>query len=330
MQPEYREPTEAELELQRLQEYREVFAQTHRKYPDPPQYKTFNKEAYSFMAIMGRTAVGYAMSAIGSIIYSAIRTSGQFAKIVQDELTANSWNPVLTVALVFVSAAAIISAVEGGLASWGYDRGKESGRIQTNGWFVGAAVLMSALAGLLPSLNVIPDSEAKIWIVEKTLWALGIVSGLGVVPLVIFGAENLGVLDTKWIEFLKNKEDEINQYNKALKEEYQTDIDAWNAEFKEDYRKIGRSALYHEETFTAKRNSPAKKEKKKEVERNVTDEIRTWLKDSGYTPYDVGQDARIKPVQIADALQLEAGSAARKNVSTYILRLKDEYDKGNW
>lgn len=322
--------SEAQEELERIESYRPIFEATNRPFPTPPVYETFDKSNYNYYEIMGASAIGFRFASWGSIIYSSIRTAGIFAQIVAIELSANNWNSTLVSMLVFISALAILLGVEGFLYAFGQERGKESGKLSVSWWGAGTALAMSGLAGLLPSLGILPDNEASSRVISFVLWLLAFVSGLGVLPLVYFGAENLGVLETKWKQELDDEKDRIERENQQAYDKYMQDVDDWNKDFQADYRRIGRSALFGEDTFVARRKSSSTKSPAQTDSRNYTEEIREYLKSNGFIPEDVGKDGRITPVQIADALRFEPGSSARKNVSTMIGRLKNEYDPNTW
>lgn len=324
--------TDAQIELQRIEDYKAIYAATNGPEPTPPtDLEEFYRENYSYSKYMGASAVGFKLASWGSIGYSAIRTAGVFAQIVSIELTQNNWNPFVVSTFVFISAICILGAVEGFLYAYGQEKGRESGKLSVSMWGVIAALMMSGFAGLLPSLDLLPESQAATTVINFVRWVLAFVSGLGVIPLVVYGAENLGVLDNKWNDFLNQQKDEIDARNRRKIEAFETRLSAWNKGLQEDYRKIGRTALFGEETFTAKRHKASKsKDEKKQDDNNYTEELRSYLKQQGYSPYDVGLGGKIQAVQIADALGWEVGSAHRKNASTLIGRLKLEYDKGNW
>lgn len=324
----YNGMTEAQEELQRIREYKEIYEETN-PLPEEPVYEVFDEADYSYKSIMGASAVGFRLASWGSIGYSAIRTAGVFAQIVAVELTNNNWNSLVVSSLTFVSAFCILGAVEGFLYAYGQEKGRESGKLSVSLWGALAALLMSGFAGLLPSLDLLPESPAATNVINFVRWVLAFVSGLGVIPLVIYGAENLGVLDTKWRVYLEERRNEIQARNEILRTEYEAKMADWNNGLQGDYRKIGRSALFGEGKFVATRKSKSSSQEQ-EDKRNYTEEIREWMKQNGYTPYDVGKDGRVTPVQIADELQFPKGSSARRNTSTIIGRLKDEYDAGNW
>lgn len=334
----------AQTELEQLKTYRQIYEETDPS-PSPPVYKqprlkAFKKSNYSFMEVVGIVATGYILSAAGGLLYSSIRTIGIFANMVKDELSAYGWNASVVTALTTIAAGAIMLAVEGFLAAYGYDKGKESGKISTNFTGVAVAFLLSVGAGFIASLSLVDPSAGKATVEYWTDLSMAGLAALGVGLLVYFGCHNLGVIHTSWLTFLRDREDEIEEYNRQettqveeynrqLDANYQANLAAWQERFERDYRSKGRAILFGAGTYTVKRSvnnmaAPANKTNGN----GLGERISEYLRSAGFRPTEVGDGLRVQPVQIADALNLTADE--RKQIHIYLGRLRKKDEQGQW
>lgn len=319
----------AQLELEQLKAYKEIYIQTD-PMPVEPEYEVFNKKDYSFLEVVGVASAGFVAAAVGGIVYSSIRTAGIFVQEEMKQFVKYGWNETLVAIIGFVAAGSIMLTIEGYLAAFGYNHGKQSGRIRIDWWGPGIAFFISALAGLAQSFGLLPETApGKILLVDGVSWLLVTLSGFGVAALVYYGAENMGVIHSFWNKYLKDRKQEIDNQNKEKHDTFRRELKAWQDRFEEDYRKKGREILFGAGTYTVKRESN-RTPQQTNSNGNLGGRISDYLREAGLRPLDIGDgpEFRMKPSALADALNLD--KKERTQIYIYLGRLKKADEQGRW
>lgn len=315
-------------EIEQLRLYRQVYLETN-PLPVEPEYETFNKKDYSFVEVVGVASVGFSLAAIGGIIYSAIRTAGVFVQKEVEQFEGYGMPAVVVRTVAVIASVTIMVTVEGFIAAWGYNKGKESGKLDVSWVGPTIAFFISALAGFLPSFSLLPDNPGTTLLKNVVAYVLFILSGFGIAGLIGYGAHNVGVIHTRWLTYLETKRKEIEARNKSKKEAYDTEIDQWNEQLQEDYRKLGRDALFEAGKFVVRRNG-SKTPKPSSNGTGLTERVRQYLRLAGFRPSEVGEgdQYRMQPIDIANELNLVGNE--RESIRQSMSRLRKEERDGKW
>jgi hypothetical protein len=285
-------------ELERLSGHEEIYEKTHKK-PER-QVITFNKS-------LGLENASFVATAIGGIVWAAIRTGGIF--LVAEERLLISFavqsvvlRTILSV-LPIVAMFAALFAVEGYLFAQGLVNGRGSGRIATSVWGLVFALAISIVAGIVSSLPIV-QSQADLT-TTILYWVLVVISGPGATILAYFGAHNIGVLRNKW-----------EAMQKVLEDKYNADLAQWYKGMQSDYHRRGRKHIYGEDS-----EEKAPKKAIATETAHVMSRVKDYLVELGISPNEVGIKSKgynISPNDIAQHL----GFADSTSVRVALTRLR--------
>jgi hypothetical protein len=279
-------------ELERLTGHEEIYEKTHKK-PD--------KKTVTFGKSLGLENAAFVATAIGGMVWAAIRTGGIF--LVAEERLLVSFNvqsPILGSILSVLPIVAMFSAlfaVEGYLFAQGLLSGRSSGRITTSLWGLLFALGISIVAGVVSSLPIV-QSQADLT-TTVLYWVLVVISGPGATILAYFGAHNIGVLRNRWDGIVKQ-----------LDEQHEAAMAQWYKDMRSDYHRRGRRTIYGEDTPTG---APKQKAIATETA-HVMSRVKDYLVELGISPNEVGIKSKgysISPNDIAQHLGFTDSTSVR-------------------
>lgn len=323
-------------ELERIDGYREIFKRTH---PYPQRQEVyFEKIPYEifdtarFVRQFGKAALGFALAAICGAIFSAIRTALIFITSEKLLLEKYGYDDGLITAVSVVAGVCILFAIEGYLAAFGFEKGRASGKVETDMLGLWVAMSIAAIAGVISSFEIASDSTLKSIVVSFLTWSMVFLSGPGVSWLVYLGTHNMGILDNQWNLIIKESREKIDELNDKAKKDFDDMVsvleakyiekrDLWEIEFQDDYRKKGRSLLFGEDTFTMKRQKGETQDEDKQIG-NASQLVHDFLQQENLKAWQVGRNQPWTPTKIAQQLNIPLN-----NVNVILNRMRNSGPK---
>jgi hypothetical protein len=287
-------------EVARLEGYKHIYRVTH-TFPE--------KRRLSFAAEFGIETFATIVAAIGAIVLASISTGSVFLVRTIDFLAHYNIPESVQQVLGWISMIAALGSVEGYLSARGIRNGKNRGSSSVSRIGMFAAFLISCLAGIANSLQLVNAIPEPLQITMN--WALVAVSGIGATVLAYYGSENFGAIFYSW----NGKLDEVHK-------QFQEEINAWNIKFQNDYRTKGRSRIFGMDSFKEERATPVEKQHVA----NVQASVRQYLKDRGLSAWDIGPTSQGKtatPKDIAGELGLNT-PREQSNLRVILGRLRDQ------
>lgn len=204
----------AQDELSKIEQYRLIYEATH-PYPE--------KKSVSFLKELGLESGMLILSAVGSIILSAIRTSTIFmlteALLIAMFDKENLIPDAVTQAFPITSMIVSLVAFEGYLSAHGFINGKKSKSIEVSAVAMWLCFGVTIMAGMSASFGLLGVNTENM-IFQFISWILAVLTAIGAPVVAYYGSLNLGVILNQW--------DKINY---DIDTEFENDIDSWNSSF---------------------------------------------------------------------------------------------------
>lgn len=218
-------------------------------------------------------------------------------------------------------------AFEGVLSAVGFWKGQHS---KSQNWSMTAywvSLAVTIVAGILAGFTLTNNETVNFWF--TVLFAL--LSGIGGPFAVAFTAENIGYVWQQMIDMDKVFEKEWEQRKAEKYASWEQAERAWSAEF-EKYLPYYMNQVYGVERrkrlakFDAGEEAPSHEND----ETNQVESLRTYLRERGTLPSQVGQgaDFRISAEQIVKDMNLQGKQ--KKNIHTHLTRLRREERDGKF
>lgn len=332
----------AELDGLRLKKFREQLFEPTNPFPEAPQlaeysWEEFDETGTSFLEERGVEAFVNLLATVGGIVFSAIRTAGIY--YIAETKLLETYGMSINAQRIwsFLAAASAIAIIEGVMAGWGWIHGKNSNKTNTSWAPVWLAGTIAALAGVLPTFELLPPFGGKEGLHLFLIGLLTFLSGPGIGYLVVVVTQNYGHLHNAWRASLDQRiaehnadqlrrEAEHNTRNNQLLQTYEDAREEWFTRLGDAFKRArARRPVVHPNGNGATPPPQPEPEEPEQSADEIQIRVERWLNDQipPISPHDVGikPGQLVSPKQIAQALGFKDSEPIRVPLS----RLRKKY-----